>query len=281
MTHNFAYEVTGPGSDLFGVVDLNTGVFTPIGSMGLTLAGIGSNGGVIYGGAYHGNTLYSVNTSTGALTAIGTGNISYAAFGSTTSDLYAFGDNGDLYSINPTNGAATDIGPTGLSFSGIVMGMSSGSSTLYLTQNNSLYSLNTKNGHATLIGTTNEGESGFGALVSIGGTLYGGAYDASTPDLYTLNPRTGGTTFVAASPSTPSAPGVAGFWGLAPVTNGITNGHHHDEASSGLEANNSVALFNQFVAAGFPEQQGGPITTNAVSQITNNEQQFLVNPHHG
>jgi hypothetical protein len=81
MTNNFAYEVTGPGSDLFGVINLNTGVFTPIGSMGLTLAGIGNYNGVIYGGAYHGNTLYSVNTSTGALTGIGTGNISYADFG--------------------------------------------------------------------------------------------------------------------------------------------------------------------------------------------------------
>jgi large repetitive protein len=202
MADNFAYEVTG--NALFGVVDLNTGVFKSVGSTGQTLAGLGNYGGIIYGGAYHGSTLYSVNTSTGALTAIGTGNISYGDFGSTTSGLYAFGDNGDLYSINPTNGAATDIGAT--SFGGIVMGMSSGSSTLYLTQNNSLYSLNTTTGSATLIGTTNEGESGFGALVSVGGTLYGGAYDASTPDIYSLDPQSAAATFVAASPATPAAP---------------------------------------------------------------------------
>jgi autotransporter-associated beta strand protein/probable HAF family extracellular repeat protein len=213
----FAYEITGPGSDLFGVIDLNTGVFTSLGDMGQTLAGLGSNGDAIYGGAYQGNTLYSVNTSTGALTAIGTSNITYGGFGSTTSGLYALGFNGDLYSINPANGAATDIGPTGFSFSSTVMGMSSGSSTLYLTQNNSLYSLNTTNGSATLIGTTNEGESGFGALVSVGGTLYGGAYGAPTPDVYTLDAQSGAATFVASSPSTPSASGVAGFWGLAPA----------------------------------------------------------------
>ena len=126
----------------------------------------------------------------GALTAIGTSDIGggYADFGSTTSGLYAFGGDGNLYSIDPTTGAATEIGPTGLSFGGTVMGMSSGSSALYLTQNNSLYSLNTTNGSATLIGTTNEGESGFGALVSVGGTLYGGAYGASTPDIYTFKP---------------------------------------------------------------------------------------------
>jgi hypothetical protein len=41
-----------------------------------------------------------------------------------------------------------------------------------------------------------------------------------------------------------------------------------------------VALFNQYMAAGFPEQQGGQVTTNA-SENTTNEQQFLANPHHG
>jgi YVTN family beta-propeller protein len=232
---NFAYEVTG--NDLFGIVDLNTGVFTSVGSTGLRLVGLGSYGGIIYGAADGGSTLYSVNTSTGALTAIGIGNIVYRGFGSTSSGLYAFGANGDLYSINPANGAATDIGPTGLSFGGIVMGMSSGSSTLYLTQNNSLYSLNTTNGSATLIGTTNEGESGFGALVSVGGTLYGGAYGASTPDIYTIAPQTGTTTFVAASPSTPFAPGVAGFWGLAPFDTTIPTLTVVTESPSGGDLN--------------------------------------------
>jgi hypothetical protein len=39
-----------------------------------------------------------------------------------------------------------------------------------------------------------------------------------------------------------------------------------------------VALFNQFIAAGFPEQRGGQITTNALSQLMTSEQQFLANP---
>jgi hypothetical protein len=89
--------------------------------MGLTLAGLGTLGGAIYGGSYQGDTLYSINTLTGSLTAVGTGNLSYGEFGSTTSGLYAFGLNGDLYSINPANGAATDIGPTGVSFGGVVI----------------------------------------------------------------------------------------------------------------------------------------------------------------
>jgi hypothetical protein len=49
--------------------------------------------------------------------------------------------------------------------------------------------------------------------------------------------------------------------------------------SSGLDQ--QVALFNQYMAADFPEQHCGSITTNALSQVTTNEQQFLANPHHG
>ena len=43
MADSFAYEVTGPGS-LFGVVDLNTGVFTSLGSTGVTLAVLATKG---------------------------------------------------------------------------------------------------------------------------------------------------------------------------------------------------------------------------------------------
>jgi hypothetical protein len=215
---NFAYEATGSNS--FGVVDLNTGVFTPHGDMGRTLAGLGSYGGTIYGGSYHGNTLYSVDTSTGTLTAIGTGSIvgGYGLFGSTRTGLYGFGEvDGFLYSIDPATGAASPVGPTGLQFGGSVMGMSTGSNTLYLTQNLSLYTLNTQDGSATLVGAINTSELGFGALVDIGGTLYGGAYGAFVPNIYDIDPATGTATFVAASPSTPFMNGVAGFWGLAPI----------------------------------------------------------------
>ena len=41
-----------------------------------------------------------------------------------------------------------------------------------------------------------------------------------------------------------------------------------------------VALFNQFIAAGLSDQHGAVIT-NAVSQVTTDEQQFLANSHHG
>jgi hypothetical protein len=41
-----------------------------------------------------------------------------------------------------------------------------------------------------------------------------------------------------------------------------------------------VALFNQSIAAGFPDQHGAPIT-NALSQTVTNQEQFLAQPHHG
>ena len=82
-----AYEATGGGQ--FGTIDLSTGVFSAVGTMGTTLAGIGDYGGVIFGGADLGTELYSVNTSNGALTPVGNSGITYSAFGSTTSGLYA------------------------------------------------------------------------------------------------------------------------------------------------------------------------------------------------
>jgi hypothetical protein len=232
---SFAYESTGYTSQLFGILDLNTGVFTSEGGMGDTLAGLGTYGGAIYGGSYHGTTLYGVNTATGALTAIGAGVIGrgYVDFGSTLSGLYGVGWDGNLYSINPLTGAATLIGPTGL-VPGGVMGMSAGSNALYLTQNAFLYTLDTATGTATLVGAVNPAESGFGALVTVDGTLYGGAYGASVPNIYSLDPSTADATFIAASASTPFMPGEAGFWGLAPINSEPLNSVPGPIAGAGL-----------------------------------------------
>jgi hypothetical protein len=41
-----------------------------------------------------------------------------------------------------------------------------------------------------------------------------------------------------------------------------------------------VTLFNQFVAAGFPDQHGA-LSTNPLSQTAMNQEQFLAQPHHG
>ena len=46
MADNSAYEATG--NDLFGIVDLNIGVFTSVGSTGLRLVGLSYGGAGLY-----------------------------------------------------------------------------------------------------------------------------------------------------------------------------------------------------------------------------------------
>jgi hypothetical protein len=204
-----AYATTG--DDIFGVVDLNTGVFSPRGNMGLRLTGLGFGpGGVLYGGVA--NTLYSVNPLTGALSVVGSSGNSfgYWATGSTTSGLFAIdaSANMNLYSIDPKTGAATLIGPTGVSPSAFVEGLSTGSHTLYLTRNSSLYSIDTKTGAATLVGTSSSGE--FGPTVVEHGTIYSGAAGPSA--IWTLDRKDGSGIFVADVTGANS-----NFWGLAPL----------------------------------------------------------------
>jgi YVTN family beta-propeller protein len=187
----FAYATTGPYNYItggygdptqFGIVDLTTGVFTPLGNLGLTLGGLAVGpGGVLYGGA--GQTLYSVNPTNGALTAVGTSSLGYYDVGSTTSGLFEVGTDFNLYSINPNTGALTLIGPTGLDY---FNGLSTGSDTLYLTSGSTLYTLNTTTGAATLVGSAGTGI--FGAVVVEGGIIYGGS--ASPLAIYTLNGTT-------------------------------------------------------------------------------------------
>jgi hypothetical protein len=71
----------------------------------------------------------------------------------------------------------------------------------------------------------------------------------------------------------------------SPAGSGLPNAYSLSDLMAQFSAQNhgldhAVALFNQYMA-GFPEQHGGQITTNALSQITTNEQHFLANPHHG
>ena len=200
-----AYAATG--DDLFGMVDLNTGVFTEIGNMGQRLTGLAVGpGGVLYGsgytGGYNSPTLYSVNQTNGALTVVGNSSIGFYDLGSTTTGLFAEANNGSLYSINPNTAAATLIGPTVLG-----NGMSTGSNTLYMTAGSTLYTLNTTTGAATLIGSAGSGL--FGADIFEGGAIYGGS--ASPLAIYTLDGTTGAGTLLADVSGTSS-----NFWGLAP-----------------------------------------------------------------
>jgi len=202
---NIAWEVTSTSQ--FGTMDLNTGVFTLIGSQTAQLSGLGVLSGTLYGGASVGNTLYSVNTTTGALTSIGTGSITYVDFGSTLTGLYAIGLDSSLYSINAATGAATLIGATGLNIAQKTIGLSTNSSTLYYSWGGKLYTLNTATGAPTLLGTTGVDDNG--ALVLEGGSLWGGTNFPLS--VGTINTSTASESTVATVSGTTSL-----FFGLAP-----------------------------------------------------------------
>jgi hypothetical protein len=197
---SLAYGATG--NDLFGVLDLDTGVFTALGDMGQRLTGLGVAGGALYGSGYpySSPTLYSVNPTNGALMVVSNSlSAGYYDMGS-TNGLFATGSDGNLYSITPNSGAATLIGPT-------LQGnfMSTGSDTLYVTGLNSLSSINTATGAATLVGYPNVG---FFEVVAEGGTIYAVSEDLR---IYTLNGSNGAATFLANVSGTSDF-----FWGLAP-----------------------------------------------------------------
>jgi hypothetical protein len=207
------------GSDQFGTIDLNTGVFTSVGNSGVLLSGLGvGTNGNLYGGIFGGNTLYQVNPADGSLTSVGNGTLTYLDTGSTTSGVFALDNGFNLYSIDVSTGASTLIGPTGVSLVGIrgvgVGGMSTGSGILYLALGSflhpttTLYSLNTSTGAATAIGPTNS--NGIGAMVFENSTLYAGVEFPES--VYTLNPGTGAGSFVANTSG-----GADFFFGLAPA----------------------------------------------------------------
>lgn len=201
------YEATG--NDLFGTIDLGTGVFNPIGPMGSLLSGLGEDAaGNVYGGLDLSTTLEKVNTSTGALTVVGSGAWAYLDTGSTTTGVYGLDPNMRLFSVDTTTGATTLIGNTGVGDNG-TLGLSTNSATLYLTDAGVLYTIDTTTGHATPVGST--GVGGIGALIGVDNTLFGGE-NRPTLNVDTLDPLTG-----IATVGPPVTGTTAAFWGLAPT----------------------------------------------------------------
>jgi hypothetical protein len=204
---SFAYMLAGTGQSTnpFGTVDLNTGAFTLIGSLGGPASGTYAGLGVANGNLYteQNGGLYSVNTSNATLTLIGgpIGN-NIPVFGSTLSGLYGLAPEGPnavttLVSIDPQTGAATVIGAVGVIGNGQVAyaKLSTNSSILYLENNFSLYTVNTTTGAATLVGT--DPNSIFDqALLFENGTLYGGdnAFNINAATVDTISTTTGQIT---------------------------------------------------------------------------------------
>jgi hypothetical protein len=216
---DFAYML-GPTAEgptnPFGTVDLNTGAFTLIGSMGSGgYSGLAVANGVLY--TEQNGLLYSVNTSNANLTLIGglAGN-NFATFGSTTTGLYGLAGTGiqnvtTLFSINPQTGAVTAIGPVGVigNGQGAYARLSVGSSTLYMENNSNLYTINTTTGAGTQVGTTDSNGYLTSVLLFENGTFY----DGFGPGIGTINVTTGQIT-----PHSSVTGGTNYVTGLAPLS---------------------------------------------------------------
>ena len=186
----FAYLASGNSS--FGVINLQTGLYTPLGETLLgdsekVLYGMGVANGLLFATTYEtdAGALFTVDPANGHLTFVGNANantqpaaaegsgLNFWALGSTTSGLYAIdADSKNLYSVSATNGAATLIGNTGLTGFADWSQFSVGADSLYFANGSSLYAVNTTTGAATLIGNT--GGPHIGAMVYENGLLYGG-----------------------------------------------------------------------------------------------------------
>jgi hypothetical protein len=204
---NVAYMGTSTGQ--FGTVDLNTGQFNLLGSTGLTLAGLASLNGTLYGTSYNtgAGTLYSINPANGNLTTIGNSTVNYDLFGCTATQLYALDANFNLYYVSPVTGEATLIGATGVTPGGD-SALSANAAGLYLSNGADFYSVNTTTGAATLIGVT--GGALLSAMVGEGGVLYGGEASPNA-EVDTINTATGIATASAAITG-----GATTVYGLAP-----------------------------------------------------------------
>jgi len=265
-----------------GTIDLQTGVFTPIGTM-TGILGSGTQdlarmpGGLLYG-SNTSSELALIDPATLTISLVGPcDNVYGLAF---RLDGTLFGCSGNtLYQVNPNTGQTTLVGAMGFT-SGYYDMKFDGSGNLYfvgssnLVELPTLYQLNTTNGQALQIGQT--GAVGFGvwALDYANGTLFG---FTSGGQIVSINTTTGVGTFVAnetqPSPIVTAAPG------------GVSVGEPY--LTIQLTSINSSALSWLAPSNAFRLQQNPDVTTtnwvsvtNAVS-VTNSENQVTISPAAG
>jgi hypothetical protein len=262
------YAVTS--ANQLGTIDLQTGVFTQIG----TVNGVaGSTEGDLT--RLPGGLLYGVDSSS-RLVLIDPVALTTSLVGPCGNSIFAlafrkdgvlFGSSASqLFTINPNTGAATLVGAMGVSSSFWDIKFD-GSGQLYLAQT-SLYKVNTSTGHATLVGAI-----GFSvwALDFEDGTLYG---FTTVGQIISINTTTGAGTLVSTQtqshPIIGAAPG-GGLPGAPYLTIQQTN-------------TNSAVLFWIAPSNAFRLQQNPDLTTtnwasvtNSVS-VTNSQNQVIVSP---
>lgn len=219
-----AYAVS-PVPSHFGLLDLSTGEFSPIGPTQTSrFGGIATLGESILVTNETGQLL-SIEPSTGITTNRGPTRLSDPLFaGSLEGSLYATAyPNPYLYSLNPVTGASTRIGPTKLppipfTNQNSASALAAGSDTIFFTHNDdshasTLYTIDAATGLATEVGPTAPAHQILG-LGYLNNTLYAftGPQDPQGKSIYTLDTATGAPTFVTHTPLV--------FWGAASLLAG-------------------------------------------------------------
>jgi uncharacterized protein (TIGR03437 family) len=260
----------------FGILNLTTGSFSPVGNFSSTIIGLGVANGKLFGVGPGG--LYHIDVTNGNLSLVGTSPTQYDLFGSTLTGLYGTSDN-YLYSVDAVTGITTKIG------NGLLPGcgtrsssLSTNSSTLYLNCSGKLYTINVTDGTATLIGANNSGAFRWiQALSSTNGVLYGIDYGPPTATVI-LNTRTGALT---TGPNTSALAG-ASHYGLAPIIqapaptvtpNGVVPIFG---ASTTIEPGSWVSIYGTNLAGATSLWSGDfPTSLGGVSVTINNKPAYL------
>ena len=209
----------------FGVVNAETGAFTPIGKTTSVLSGLALGPDHSLEGLDADNNLVTIDPATAATTVVGNVGLPVQPDGNVTlltslgrGRLFAVDPDNVLYSINPWTGHATRIGSTGIpvpDFTNCVTGnsLSGAEGELYFTfevDNNDpnlcgtpspsrLYRIDPHTGKATLIGATGAGAPIVGAGFiddTLYGFTFGGAVHQSNK-IYSIDLETGVAQFVA------------------------------------------------------------------------------------
>jgi len=220
---NLAYVVSATAQ--FGVVNPETGAFTPIGKTTSVLSGLALGPDHALNGLDADNNLVTIDPATAVTTVVGNVGLPVQPDGNVTlltslgkGKLFAVDPANDLYSINPWTGHATRIGSTGIpvpDFTNCVTGnsLSGAEGELYFTfevddndpnicgtpSPSRLYRIDPHTGQATLVGATGAGAPIVGAGF-VDDTLYGFTFGGAVNQpntIYSIDLETGAAQFVA------------------------------------------------------------------------------------
>lgn len=200
-----SYIIGNTRTTAFGLLDLNTGVFTPTATLNVFMndIAVGPNG-IVYvleitlGAGGNTQEFASINPATGVITNIAAtpfalNSMAFSPSGALYSTSYNGGGVEGLYTVNPLTGAATLVANLSGSAATDANQIRFVDNTLYTTDfvtPSSLYTINLATGATTLIGNTGlPSDNGLGA--ALGGTLVGAAFGNAGAQLFYIDSSTG------------------------------------------------------------------------------------------